>query len=148
MVAFTQLAICPPQPYSSSQVQTLLAEEVSTLQRLAPLDSSFKNLSQLRTSSVGGPAADTSAAYGSSSTSSSSRAYGGAQPRQQAAAAGGGAARAKPVQANYGQLMGMRVKELKRLLQEHGVDSSDCFEKEELVRRVLERCTTAATAQA
>jgi hypothetical protein len=40
--------------------------------------------------------------------------------------------------------MSMRVKELKRLLQEHGVDSSDCFEKEELVKRVLERCTAAA----
>lgn len=145
MVAFTQLAICPPQPYSSSQVQTLLAEEASTLQRLAPLDSSFKNLSQLRTSSVGGPAATDGDAFGSSS---SSWAYGAQQPRQQAAAAGGGASRAKPVQANYGQLMGMRVKELKRLLQEHGVDSSDCFEKEELVRRVLERCTIAAAAQA
>jgi hypothetical protein len=42
--------------------------------------------------------------------------------------------------------MGMRVKELKRLLQEHGIDSSDCFEKEELVKRVLERCTVGAQA--
>lgn len=50
----------------------------------------------------------------------------------------------KPVHASYGQLMGMRVRELKRLLQEHGVDSADCFEKEELVKRVLERCTLSA----
>jgi predicted HTH domain antitoxin len=45
------------------------------------------------------------------------------------------------VQASYHQLMAMRVGELKRLLQEHGVPSNDCYEKEELVRRVLERCT-------
>jgi hypothetical protein len=143
MVSFTQLAVCPPQPYSSSQVQTLLAEEAGALQKLAPLDSSFKNFSQLRTSSAGGSTDSYTA------TSSSSRArYSGdsPQPRQQAAAGVGGASRAKPVQANYGQLMQMRVKELKRLLQEHGVDSSDCFEKEELVKRVLERCTAAAQA--
>jgi hypothetical protein len=145
MISFTQLAICPPQPYSSSQVQTLLAEEAAALQKLAPLDSTFKNLSQLRTSSAGG-AADAS----STTAGSTSRTFAGtySQPRQQqtagAGAGAGAGTRAKPVQASYGQLMAMRVKELKRLLQEHGVDSSDCFEKEELVKRVLERCTAAA----
>lgn len=124
-----QLAVCPPQPYSSSQVQTLLAEEANALQRLAPLDSSFKNFPQLRTSTAG-------AAAGTSSSSPPPP-----PPRSQPAAAAGSSVRAKPVQASYGQLMGMRVKELKRLLQEHGVDSSDCFEKEELVKRVLDRCT-------
>jgi hypothetical protein len=115
-------------------VQTLLAEEASALQRVAPLDSSFKNFSQLRTSTAG-------AAAGTSSSPPPP------PPRpQQAAASADGSARAKPVQASYGQLMGMRVKELKRLLQEHGIDSSDCFEKEELVKRVLERCTVGAQA--
>lgn len=132
IVSFTQLAVCPPQPYSSSQVQTLLAEEASALQRLAPLDSSFKNFSQLRTSSTGS----------NSSSSNTSSSYAGAPPKQQAAASPSG--RAKPVQASYGQLMAMRVKELKRLLQEHGVDSSDCYEKEELVKRILKRCTAPA----
>lgn len=142
MISFTQLAICPPQPYSSSQVQTLLAEEAVALQKLAALDSTLKNLSQLRTSSAGvGATAGTS---GTAAGSSSSRTYAGSQPRQQQTAGAGAGTRAKPVQASYGQLMAMRVKELKRLLQEHGVDSSDCFEKEELVKRVLERCTAAA----
>jgi hypothetical protein len=138
IVSFTQLAVCPQQAYSSSQVQTLLDEEAGALQRLAPLDSSFKNFSQLRTSAAGGNGSG-------SSTSSSSRGFeGGAaqqRQRQQQAAGGGTGQRAKPVQASYAQLMGMRVKELKRLLQEHNVDSSDCFEKEELVNRVLQRCT-------
>lgn len=52
----------------------------------------------------------------------------------------------KPVQASYEQLMGMRAGELKRLLQEHGVSHSDCFEKQELVVRILERCTAPAQA--
>ncbi|GFR47543.1 hypothetical protein Agub_g9265 [Astrephomene gubernaculifera] len=38
------------------------------------------------------------------------------------------------------QLQGMRARELKALLQERGVECSDCFEKEDLVRRILERC--------
>jgi hypothetical protein len=136
MVAFAQLALCPSTPYNSAQVQTLLAEESEALKRLAPLDCSFQNMNQLRTAAPppppGSGAAAAAAANGStragysSSSSSSSRAA------------------PKPVQASYGQLMGMRVRELKRLLQEHGVDSADCFEKEELVKRVLERCTLSA----
>ena len=148
VISFTQLAICPPQPYSSSQVQTLLAEEAVALQKLAALDSTLKNLSQLRTSSAGVATTAGTSGTAAGSSSSSSRTYAGSQPRQQqtagAGAGAGAGTRAKPVQASYGQLMAMRVKELKRLLQEHGVDSSDCFEKEELVKRVLERCTAAA----
>lgn len=142
VVSFTQLAVCPQQAYSSSQVQTLLAEEANALQRLAPIDSSFKNFSQLRTSSA---AADGAAAAGNGS----SRGFDGSAQRQQQAAGGAGGGtgqRAKPVQASYAQLMGMRVKELKRLLQEHNIDSSDCFEKEELVNRVLQRCTAQQQA--
>lgn len=144
IVSFTQLAVCPQQAYSSSQVQTLLDEEAGALQRLAPLDSSFKNFSQLRTSSSGAAAGGNGSGSGSRNTSGSSRGFEGSvaqQWQQQAAAGGGMGQRAKPVQASYAQLMGMRVKELKRLLQEHNVDSSDCFEKEELVNRVLQRCT-------
>jgi hypothetical protein len=126
-------------PYSPSQVQTLLAEEAVALQRLAPLDSSFKNMNQLRTSTAGTTAA---AAVKDESVPSPSRSAAGADATGQTAATSQSRQqRAKPVQASYSQLMGMRVRELKRLLQEHGVDSSDCFEKDELVRRVLQKCT-------
>lgn len=149
IVSFTQLAVCPQQAYSSSQVQTLLAEEASALQRLAPIDSSFKNFSQLRTSSAAAGGAAAAGNGSSSSSTSSSRGFDGSAQRHQQAAAGAGGGtgqRAKPVQASYAQLMGMRVKELKRLLQEHNVDSSDCFEKVELVNRVLQRCTAQQQA--
>lgn len=141
MVAFSQLALCPSSSYSSTQVQTMLAEEGEALKQLAPLDCSLQNINQLRTANPAG----TSSSYAAAGDSSSS------EPGMGSSGSGGagytrsaGAGRAKPVQASYGQLMNMRAKELKRLLQEHGVDSSDCFEKEELVKRVLEKCTLAA----
>lgn len=155
MVAFAKLAVCPNQPYSSAQVQTLLAQEGDALAKLAPLQCSFSNFDQLRTSTAGSAAA--AAGSGSSSTgyASSTSPPPPPPPRQQqqqqgattsaAGTSGSSSSRAKPVQASYSQLMGMRAKELKRLLQEHGVDSSDCFEKEDLVRRVLERCTAPNT---
>eukprot|EP00775_Hariotina_reticulata_P004918 gene4918-5161_t len=135
MVAFTQLALCPTSRYSPLQVQTLLAEEAAGLQQLAPLDSSFKNMNQLRTCTPG------TAAAADKPVSQYSRAGEGVSAGQSAAAGQSRQQRAKPVQASYSQLMTMRVRELKRLLQEHGVDSSDCFEKDELVRRVLQKCT-------
>jgi hypothetical protein len=132
MVAFAQLALCPSTPYNSAQVQTLLAEESEALKRLAPLDCSFQNMNQLRTAAPPPPPGSAAAAANGSSRAGYSSS--GSSSRQGP----------KPVQASYGQLMGMRVRELKRLLQEHGVDSADCFEKEALVRRVLERCTLSA----
>lgn len=35
----------------------------------------------------------------------------------------------------------LRAKELKRMLQERGVECADCFEKEDLARRIVERCS-------
>jgi hypothetical protein len=145
MVAFAQLALCPSTPYNSAQVQTLLAEESEALKRLAPLDCSFQNMNQLRTAAP--PPPPGSAAAGASYNGSSSRAsYSNASANGSSSSSSSSSGRQgpKPVQASYGQLMGMRVRELKRLLQEHGVDSADCFEKEELVKRVLERCTLSA----
>lgn len=151
MVAFAQLALCPTTPHSSAQVQTLLAEESEALKRLAPIDVSFKNMNQLRTAAPGdspsAAAGGGSFEYAGSSTASGSSSSGSGTSWSGSSSGTAGrsaAGRPKPVQANYSQLMGMRVKELKRLLQEHGVDSSDCFEKEELVKRVLQRCTLSA----
>ncbi len=36
--------------------------------------------------------------------------------------------------------MGMRARELKAILVERGVDCSDCFEKQDLAKRIMERC--------
>lgn len=141
MVAFAQLALCPSTPYNSAQVQTLLAEESEALKRLAPLDCSFQNMNQLRTAAPPPPPGAAAASNGGSSSSSSRACYSSAAGSSSSSSSRPGP---KPVQASYGQLMGMRVRELKRLLQEHGVDSADCFEKEELVKRVLERCTLSA----
>ncbi len=41
---------------------------------------------------------------------------------------------------SYEQLMTLRAKELKAMLVDRGVDCSDCFEKADLARRILERC--------
>lgn len=143
MVAFTQVAMCRELQYSTAQVQTLLTEEGEALNRLAPLDCSLQNIDQLRSGGTG--AAGTAAGnHAQPADGRSAAAAGGNNGNGYARAASPGAGRAKPVQASYSQLMGMRVRELKRLLQEHGVDSSDCFEKEELVKRVLQRCTLAA----
>jgi hypothetical protein len=143
MVAFAQLALCPSTPYNSGQVQTLLAEESEALKRLAPLDCSFQNMNQLRTAAP--PPPPGSAAAGASYNGSSRASCSNASANGSSSSSGGsGRQGPKPVQASYGQLMDMRVRELKRLLQEHGVNSEDCFEKEELVKRVLERCTLSA----
>lgn len=42
--------------------------------------------------------------------------------------------------SSYEDLMKMRAKALKALLVERGVDCSDCFEKADLARRIVERC--------
>lgn len=144
MIAFTQLACCPSSQYSSAQVQTLLAAESEALKRLAALDYSLQNIGQLRTSAA--EAAASTGSYAQAGSSNSAQQGRSSTSRSSIRDDGrtASAERPKPVKASYGQLMGMRAKELKRLLQEHGVDSSDCFEKEELVNRVLERCTLAA----
>ena len=54
-----------------------------------------------------------------------------------ASASSGGPAAA----LSYEQLMQLRAKELKQMLTERGVDASDCFEKEQLARRIMERCS-------
>lgn len=52
---------------------------------------------------------------------------------------GGGAAQSRS-SWSYEQLMGMRARELKAILVERGVDCSDCFEKQDLAKRIMERC--------
>lgn len=74
------------------------------------------------------------------------------QAHQQPAAAtgssgggGGGAGGDKkavpPVTKSYDELMQLSIKELKALLNERGVGHSDCLEKGDLARRVVERCS-------
>jgi hypothetical protein len=36
--------------------------------------------------------------------------------------------------------MGLRARELKAMLLERGISCADCFEKEELAARLIERC--------
>ncbi|KAG2436572.1 hypothetical protein HYH02_011509 [Chlamydomonas schloesseri] len=45
-----------------------------------------------------------------------------------------------PVTQSYEQLMTLRAKELKAILVDRGVDCSDCFEKADLAKRIVERC--------
>ncbi|PNH08844.1 hypothetical protein TSOC_004579 [Tetrabaena socialis] len=58
------------------------------------------------------------------------------------AAAGPGTGGAEPAAGPWSleELMAMRPRELKAILAERGVDCSDCVEKADLARRVLERC--------
>lgn len=49
-----------------------------------------------------------------------------------------------PVVESYDQLLRLRAKELKAMLSARGVDCSDCFDKESLARRLVERCSAAA----
>jgi hypothetical protein len=64
-------------------------------------------------------------------TSSQAGASGWKQPS--AAPAAGSAS----VPRTYEELMGMRVRELKAILAERGMDGSDCFEKGDLVRKII-----------
>eukprot|EP00879_Flechtneria_rotunda_P027797 GHRR01029796.1.p1 GENE.GHRR01029796.1~~GHRR01029796.1.p1 ORF type:complete len:271 (+),score=85.64 GHRR01029796.1:292-1104(+) len=140
MVTFTQLAVCPAAAYTGSQIKGLLTLESQALSQLAPLDYALHNVERLQTAAAAYQA-QTASTTGSNS-SSQYRPY-ASSSSSKASSPGPSGNRPKPVQASYSQLMGMRVGELKRLLQEHGVESSDCFEKEELVKRVLQRCTLA-----
>jgi hypothetical protein len=49
-----------------------------------------------------------------------------------------------PVSTSYDDLLLLRAKELKLMLNERGIDSSDCFEKSDLARRIIERCSPAS----
>jgi hypothetical protein len=116
IVAFTQLALLPLQP-PGSQVAQLLAAQAAALRRTVPLESRLSNWGQEGPSAAGsneGRSAATAAKAagmgGSSHATSSNPSVGGWQ--------------VKPVRASPAELRGMRVGELKRLLQEHGVESS------------------------
>ncbi|GLC36869.1 hypothetical protein PLESTB_000183900 [Pleodorina starrii] len=69
------------------------------------------------------------AASSASETASASSGGGGGR------GAGGGRSRWRTE-----ELMAMRARELKAILLERGVDCSDCFEKADLARRIVERC--------
>jgi hypothetical protein len=76
-------------------------------------------------------------ASGSGGSSSSSRSSN--------SGASGGNGRPSPprppgVAKSYDELIAMRASELKRILNDRGVPCKDCFDKESLARRVVERC--------
>ena len=166
-MAFGQCVVIRSSDIDVTQAKTLLDITSESIRALTPATSRFTNIQQLgRTgrgqqqqqwetawagAGAGGGAGAGSGATrydrsstNSSSSSSSSQSGGGEgsgwkQWSQQQQQTGGGAAGAAAA-LSYEQLMGLRVRELKQMLQESGVDSSDCFEKEELARRVVERC--------
>lgn len=46
----------------------------------------------------------------------------------------------RDVSLTYEELMGLRARELKAMLVERGIECGDCFEKEQLAARLVERC--------
>jgi hypothetical protein len=61
-------------------------------------------------------------------------------PQQQPAAAAAKKA-VPPVELSEAELSALPARELKALLAERGVPFADCFEKADLVRKVIDRCT-------
>jgi hypothetical protein len=161
LVAFGQCAVTRSSDLDVTQARTLLDITSESIRVLISAMSRFTNLQQLGRGSTqqqqqqqqqrwgaGGRARQYDARSTDSTSSSTSRSgrgdgFGGqqwAQQQQEGSAGAGFNSGTAGFGMSYEQLMGLRVRELKKLLQESGVDSADCFEKEELARRVLERC--------
>jgi hypothetical protein len=118
--------------------------------RLAAVTSKFSHLDLLQRGQHGAPSQQptpqqqqqqqrATSAAGASSSQSGWEAYTSSQAgssgwKQPSAASSAGSA---SVPSSYEQLMGMRVRDLKAMLAERGVDGSDCFEKSDLVRKLL-----------
>ncbi|KAG2495081.1 hypothetical protein HYH03_006692 [Edaphochlamys debaryana] len=84
-----------------------------------------------------GASSASSSSYASSSGGRASSGSAAASSSSASASSGGGGSK-----YSYEQLMGMRAKELKAILVAARVDCSDCFEKEDLARRIMQRCNT------
>lgn len=83
----------------------------------------------------------TSTSTGSSSSNSNSNSYSTSNSSSSSNGnSTGPGSTAAPITDSYEMLLRRRAKELKQMLVERGVDCSDCFEKEDLARRILERC--------
>jgi len=126
-------------------VQGLLELEASALRNQAPGTAySLRNLSNLpsRTGSSSNTSSTSSASSASSQTGSSASSASGSG----AGPSSGPGPRPAPVTASYDELMRMRATELKRMLQERGVPCADCFDKEALARRIVERCSAQRVA--
>jgi len=166
MSAWAQLAVSPPPSLTLRQLSSEL-EGVSGLLRSltpSPLVSSFSGLHTIPLGGDrgGGPNTTGSApsevqsggarytqAGAGSQQNGSGGSYAGSTRRDGDGSAGAGAEgaaasrgfRADPVRQSYEELMQLRVAELKSLLAERGMSSADCFEKSDLVRKLLEKCS-------
>ncbi len=147
-------------PYRScANAVTAAGDAVSRIVRGA-VASSASNLDAVA-SSAGASGAASGATAGSSasgsvreergpSASSGRAGQGASSSGRQQAAGGGGAAQGgggawEPVRQSYEELMRLRARELKAMLVERGVRCDDVFEKEDLARRLLERCGVASS---
>jgi hypothetical protein len=127
MTAWAQLACKPLQGMDMAALSGRLQSVAGMLQSMAPLDSKFSSLDAL-----------------AGSSRSSSRGASPTPPPPPPPPPPPGASQPppyKPVTATYEQLMSRRVAELKRMLEERGISSAGCFEKSDLARLILERCT-------
>ena len=102
-----------------SSVRLKLEEEAKAIKRIAPGSNSFLHGSLAQTSS------SASSSSGSSKKTS--------QPQE--------AATSSSQRYSYNELMALRASEIKRILGEQGISCTDCFDKESLARRLLERKT-------
>lgn len=136
MIAWGQVGVFPPHERGSISsmggISSILQQEADTLKKLAPITSTFYSLQQLEMGSrFAASAAGSGDRQGSNGSYSTAGSAGTSSPRTRSNQSN------KPVTLTYQQLLSLRAKELKGMLSERGIDSSDCFEKEELARRLL-----------
>ncbi|KXZ49234.1 hypothetical protein GPECTOR_22g826 [Gonium pectorale] len=154
---------------SAQQVQDQLQQTTEVIKRLTPVASAIKGFEQLggstpRSASAstgsatgavrstpgsgqregGGPQdASASSGAGASQSAAAGSAAGGSSAGSTSHAAGSGGSATGSQRSSvwkYDELMTKRAKELKAILVERGVDCSDCFEKADLAKRIMERC--------
>jgi len=154
MLAWMEEVVCPlcsrgpasGTPGSTNPKSALESEASVISKRLAPLGYSvLRNIpSPPAGYAAGGASSYASGSYdggGSSSSGSGRGSSSGSSARTSSASPSSSSSSSlPPITESYEQLMTKRAKELKAMLVERGVPCADVFEKEQLARRLVERC--------
>ena len=151
IIFWAENVVMARQPLPSSRLEQRIASHVGLLQAYAPLSSTTRRMEAAAAGRSSSPPPAARGRRGSGSSSSSRRSRDGfdqqVPPYSPSPASSTPPAPAPPFQPaasapatphSREALLMLTARELKALLRERGVDCSDCFEKEELVSRLLQ----------
>lgn len=123
---------------SGRDVRGVLESEARYISsNVAPLRTNMlRNIPSAPPSSTSQSSSNTARGGGARASTSTSRPSGSRD-----GSGGSSSGRLPPITASYEELMKLRAKELKKMLVDRGVLCGDCFEKEQLARRIVEQCS-------